>query len=458
MNHLLEEKIKNIALKFGIESFRTQGNLLQILLSFLFKGLSLLCVFLIVPLSIDVLDQKQYGVWLTLSAFVGWFSFFDIGIGSALRNKFAENKARGKHLKTRAFVSIGYYTVISVSSILFVLFFFIDSLVDWYSIFNVTAHQVPNLNLLMQVILSLFCFQLVLNLIITLYIADQRPSIQSLFSFLSNALAIPMILLLKEVNSDSLLLYGAMISLLPIIVLVLLNIIGFSGPFRKYKPSLKFWKRSYLKSMINLSFSFFLLQIAWVTITSTDNMIITQLYSPDHVVPYNISIKLFSVPLIIFIVIATPFWSSFTEAHAKREIVWLKRSIKNLERFAFFFIVLVLIFFFIAPFIYDFWIGDKVTIDWKINGLVALFHGLIIYNTPYNFYINGRSKIRLHLIVTTCMAILNIPLSIVFSTTFEMGIYGILLSTVLCLIPVVVFTRTQYHRLINNTATGIWNK
>lgn len=454
----MKDKIKNIALRFGVQSYRTQENLLQILLSFLFKTLSLLCVFLIVPLSIDVLDQKQYGVWLTLSAFVGWFSFFDIGIGSALRNKFAENKAMGKHVKTRAFVSIGYFTVIGVSSVLFVLFFFIDALVNWYSIFNVTESQVPNLNLLMQVILSLFCFQLVLNLIVTLYIADQRPSIQSLFSFLSNAMAIPMVLLLKEVNSDSLLLYGVMISLLPVIVLILLNIIGFSGPFRNYIPSLKFWKRSYLRSMINLSFSFFLLQISWVTITSTDNMIITQIYTPDDVVPYNIALKLFSIPLIIFIVIATPFWSSFTEAHAKRDIDWLKRSIKNLQKFALFFIGFVVLIFCVAPLIYSLWIGDKVTINWQINGLVALFHILIIYNTPYNFYINGRSKIRLHLIVTASMAIINIPLSITLSSTLELGIYGILLSTVLCLIPIVVFTRTQYSRLINNTASGIWNK
>jgi len=57
------------------------------------KGISIGISLLLVPLTLNYLDKEGYGLWLTLSSIVSWFSLFDIGLGNGFRNKFAEATA-----------------------------------------------------------------------------------------------------------------------------------------------------------------------------------------------------------------------------------------------------------------------------------------------------------------------------------------------------------------------------
>ena len=83
-----------------IKNFFTQGNQRSInakkniLLLAIIKGCSIAVSLLLVPLTIHYVNPTRYGIWLTLSSIVGWFSFFDIGLGHGLRNKFAEAVTR----------------------------------------------------------------------------------------------------------------------------------------------------------------------------------------------------------------------------------------------------------------------------------------------------------------------------------------------------------------------------
>ena len=73
-----------------IKSKRTQNISKHILLSFIFRTSGILISLLLVPLSINYIGIENYGVWLTISSVIAWLTFFDIGLGHGLRNKFAE--------------------------------------------------------------------------------------------------------------------------------------------------------------------------------------------------------------------------------------------------------------------------------------------------------------------------------------------------------------------------------
>ena len=72
---------------------RTKRANLNIIISFFFKGASILLSFLLVPLTINYIKPDAYGVWLTLSSLVGWVAMFDIGIGNGLKNKLSDRKS-----------------------------------------------------------------------------------------------------------------------------------------------------------------------------------------------------------------------------------------------------------------------------------------------------------------------------------------------------------------------------
>ena len=65
---------------FGIKSKRTKNITKHIGWSVFYKFGGVSANFLVVPLTINYLDSENYGIWLTLSSFVGWFSLFDLSL------------------------------------------------------------------------------------------------------------------------------------------------------------------------------------------------------------------------------------------------------------------------------------------------------------------------------------------------------------------------------------------
>ena len=66
----------------------------NIIVSFIVKGFSIIVGLAFVPLTVSYVNPLRYGIWLALSSIIGWFSYFDIGFGNGLRNKFAESIAK----------------------------------------------------------------------------------------------------------------------------------------------------------------------------------------------------------------------------------------------------------------------------------------------------------------------------------------------------------------------------
>lgn len=55
-------------------------------------------------------------------------------------------------------------------------------------------------------------------------------------------------------------------------------------------------------------------------------------------------------------------------------------------------------------------------------------------------------------------SIINIPLSVYFARNLGMGISGVILATIVCLLVGSILHPLQYYRIIKGKATGIWNE
>ena len=157
--------------------------------TFLIKGASIIINLALVPLTIHYVNPTQYGIWLTLSSIVAWFSFFDIGFGHGLRNRFAEAKATGNFEKARIYVSTTYAVLTLIFAGVWVLFFAVNFFVDWSKILNAPPELATELSTLALIVFSFFCLQIVLKTINTVIIADQKPAKASLFDMLGQLIA-----------------------------------------------------------------------------------------------------------------------------------------------------------------------------------------------------------------------------------------------------------------------------
>ncbi len=443
---------------FGIQSNRTKKITKHVLLSFLFKGGTIIANFLLVPLTIKYLDNVNYGVWLTLTSFVAWFSFFDIGLGHGLRNKFAEALARKDYELAKGYVSTAYYAIGSFCLVLASLALFVSYFIDWTMVFNTSKELQSQLQLLVPIVFTCFSLQLIVKLITTIYTADQRPSVQGMTGFIMAITSLMAIWLLTFTDKSSLLVFGIVFSLIPVIVLYILNVYAFSNEYRIYRPAWSFWKRKYFKEIFGLGLSFFIIQLSMIVLYTTDNFIITQLFGPEEVVPYNIAYKYLNISSILFIMVLTPFWSGVTEAYVKGEFEWIKKSMRNLVKLLILVLVLIFLMTIISPFFYEIWIGNMVAIPFSLTVSMAIFFSVSMLFTPFNYFINGIGKIKLHMYTFSFAALINVPLSIIIVKHTPLGVEGVIIATIICIAPNVILFPMQYQRIVNKKARGIWNK
>ena len=245
--------------------------------SFVLKGGSILCNLALVPLTLNYLDSTKYGIWITLSSIIAWFSFFDIGLGNGLKNRFAEAVANQDFKLASKYVSTTYVLLIFISTILFILFFTINPILNWCSILNAPQGLNNELRELALIVFGFFCLQFVLQIINIILIADQTPALNGLNNFITSLISLIAIYLLTLITKGSLIYLGLIVSVVPLIVLTSASLFFFRKRYKDYKPSLSNVDLGRIKDLTSLGIKFFIIQISAIILFTTDNIIIAQL-------------------------------------------------------------------------------------------------------------------------------------------------------------------------------------
>ena len=88
---------------------RTKKAQYNILILGLYKVISVIILFLMVPMAISYLNSFKFGLWVTLTSVVSWCQFFDVGLCNGLKNKLAESLAINKISQAKIYVSTTYF-------------------------------------------------------------------------------------------------------------------------------------------------------------------------------------------------------------------------------------------------------------------------------------------------------------------------------------------------------------
>lgn len=429
----------------------------NIALSSFLKVINIAIQFLLVPLLLDYLTPLKYGIWLTAGTVINWFYFFDIGLGNGLRNKLAEALAKNEKENARVYISTSYTILTIIMAILYLLFLLVNRYINWTAIFNAPNNLTDELNALVIFVFTFFAINFVARLIGSILNADQKSSINDLIYTAGNILTIIIIYILTKISSGSLVYVGVTIGFATFLPAVIATYIFFNKYYSQFKPSFSFVKFKNINELTSLGVKFFIMQIAVVVVFSTDNLIITQLFGPAEVTPYNIALKYFSIVQIGFSIIISPFWSAFTEAFVKDDLSWINRKIRQLIRIWFVIILIVAIMVLCSNYFYTIWVGKDVTIPFSLSLLMALFVVISIWNSIFAIFINGTGKIKMQMYYGIIAMVINVPLSIFYAKTLNMGVSGIILGTSSSLIFGFILGPVQYMKIIKKKAKGIWD-
>lgn len=457
MNYL-KKNYKKIVIYFTVGHERSLRAKKNIILIFLYKGSAALIGLLIVPLTLHFLDSVKYGIWLTLSSIMGWIYFFDVGLGNGLRNKFAEAKANSNNDLAKGYVSTAYAGLFIVVGLIFLIFIIINKYLNWTKILNAPENLKEELNLLVIVSFSFFCMGLVIKLIDTILIADQRPGTSSFILLICNIFILGFIYLLTKTTSSSLLLAGIILSAASILIWLFASVYFYMKDYREVRPSIRNINWNYGRELMSLGTKFFVIQISVLVIFTSSNIVITQLFGPAQVTIYNIAYKYFSIVIMIFSIITTPFWSAFTEAYVKKDFEWIKKTTNKLIKMWFFFSIIMIIMVIISNSVYAIWIGREFTIPISITIFMGIYTALLNLSNIFTAFINGTGKIKIQLYLAILMGSISVPLMIFLASTLALGVTGIILAICISVVPFLIFLPLQYYKILNNKAFGIWAK
>ncbi len=434
-------------------SVKTKRNILA---SFFIKGFNIIIYLALVPITLQFVNTTNYGIWLTLSTIISWASFFDLGFGNGLRNRYTEAISKGKYKLARIYVSTTYAILSLVIIIVFLIFILINFFLDWSEILNSDSKSGSVLSILAVIVFAFFCIQFVFQLILTILLADQRPAIAGFISMSGNLLALLIIFFLSKITQGSLIYLSIVMGGAPVLVLIIFNIYLFKNDFKKYRPSLKYVKFSFAKDLMSLGGQFFIIQIVYLIIFTTSNLIISQLFGPAKVVVFNIVMRYFNVTITLFNILLLPFWSAFTEAYCKLDYQWIRKSINNLIKIWIIFLIITIAMIFSSHFVYEIWVGGQIVVPFSLTVLMGLYAIITNWNSIFAYFLNGIGKIRIQFYYSILLGLITIPLTLYLGR--KIGLEGVILSTCIILFINSLFAPVQYLKIITGSANGIWLK
>lgn len=428
----------------------------NIAMSFANKVIAIFISLAIIPVTIDYLNAEQYGIWLTLSSIVAWLSFFDVGLGHGFRNRFAEAKANGDIQLTRKYVSTTYFTMILIFGIVLIVFECVNPFINWASVLNISQDQNQLLSAVVSIILIGVCTSFAANVAGIMLSADQKPAISAMIATAGQGLALLVIFLLTLLPSHDMRYIAFALSWVPVAVTLTVSLWLFTHKYKAYAPSIRLIDRSLIKNIINLGVKFFVIQVSMILIFQVVNIILSRVLGPTAVTEYNVTYKYFSITMMVFNIVLSPYWSAFTDAYTKGDFEWMKNIHRKLTKVWIGLSLVSVILLAISPIAYKLWLHDSIEIPFATSVSMFVYINVLSFSTMYMILLNGTGKVFLQMVIYIICALVSIPTCVALCG--RLGVPGILivLSSVYALQAGAA--RIQLNKILLNQSTGIWDK
>lgn len=406
-------------MRFDIKKYlqdKDERNLLiHIALAFAVKGVSLFISLFSMPLYIKYFENNEVlGVWYTILSLLNWIMICDLGLGNGLRNRLTEALAEGDNEKAKRYISSTYAALIVVILPISVICGFLLGMSDLNAFFKIDAALISPEALRTSVIILLLgvCLSFVLKTVNSIIYAIQQSSLNNVLALITSIIPLIYVLFFKGASMEGNLIALTIVHVLALnLPLLLATLVMFRGrSLKDCAPSLKYCDRTTSKKMLTFGAQFFFAQIFFMALTSTNEIMITRLFSNSAVVEYSIYYRLFTVVGSLFMLALTPLWSKVTKDLVNKKYDKIKKTNRFLYVLSALAFVVELVMVLCCQFIVNIWLSeDAITISYTTALIFAFFGGLYIFNVVLTTVANGMADLRTQIIFYGIGAALKIP-------------------------------------------------
>ena len=453
MNSIISD-LKN---RFLGSSPRTKLAAKNAVASLALKGASVVASLLIVPLTINYLNPTKYGIWLTLSAVIGWVHFFDLGLSNGFKNRFAESLAKGDKVLAKQYVSTTYFIISCIVAVVLLILLIGNSFVNWSSFLHLSEEYKEELGRVFAIVLVFTCLNMVVNIIQSLLAADQRPAFGSVIACIGQYVSLIVIFLLTKMTEGSLTNLALYYAGIPTFVAAIASVYIFSTErYKEYRPSFGTIKIKLVKSIMNLGIQFFVIYICLIFVFQIVNIVITREIGAESVTQYNVANRYFNIIYMVVNIVIAPLWSAFTDAYTKGDYAWMKSMKKRMSQMCLIVTVVCVFLLLISAPVYRLWIGDSVAIPFTLSAAMCLMIICQTFGNVFMTMVNGVGTMRVQMITYILFALIAWP-SFTFLSRY-VGLEGVVIFPAVVYLIQGLLARTQITKVIDNKLAGIWSK
>jgi O-antigen/teichoic acid export membrane protein len=407
---------------------RTRTILKQASLGLALRVAGVVATFASMPIALSALGDSTMGVWLVLLSVFQWVTMFDLGVGAGARNEIARAAARDDLSLLHRAVSTGWYYSGAVSAGLFVviaLALLATPASDWLSRLLFAGTPVgPAL----WIVLAGACLSFVLNFALTVFAALEKPAASSAFTFLSNLSFLVLLVIAVKTGSPDLTVVAALYAT-AVLLAGSLFLVRLWHSHPGLRPTFPAIDRQLRGKILGGGLQLFVIQLCALLIFSVDRVLVSAFVGTAEVVVYDAAFRLFSLITMTHTLLMGSTWSSFTQAHARGEWTWIRKTLRRLALLTLPIAALALVMALASAPIVRVWLGAaQVGTPW-LYGSFALATVLGCWCNVFSYFLNAIGDTRAQIRSALVAVLLNIPAAYFFAVVLEQGAAGVVMGT-----------------------------
>ena len=408
------------------------------------KAVTLVTAVIVVPLTFRYLGAERYGLWMTMTSFVLFLGFADLGLGNGLTTRIAEADGDDDHHRVERLVSCAFYSLLALSIILGIVFALAAYQLDWKSIYGLkTSLAIHEAGFATAILVACSLANMPLGTVLRVQTGFQQGYVADIWTACGSLLALVGILVVVNRGGG-----------LPTLVLavaglpVLATLCNWTVQFFHVRPNLRprpaLFDPTVARQLLAVGSIFFVQQCFGLIYYLSDNLVIARTMGAVAVAHYAVIQRIFSIGIVTQYIVA-PLWPALGEALARQDFAWAALAARRAVLTTFGLGVLSALPLLAASrYLVTRWSGvDPGPIDLLRVGF-AVWVVLVAYIATMNSILNQEGAIKRHVVIFGAASIASLILKILFAT--HGSVAGVIWATnigfgVLYVVPTLLLAR-----------------
>lgn len=392
------------------------------------RVVSLLTVFVSIPLVLDELGPQQFGIWATLASFSVLLNFADLGISNGLVNMLVQADVDGDRQSAARHVTSAVALLTSVAAFLGVVFASFYAVVDWTEVYNSGSSVDADVAAQATAIFAgCFLSLLPLGLFQRIHLGYQEGLLSYVWAAAGSVVGLAGVIVAGFADA-SLPWFVAASTGGPVIAASLNGVVllGRSRPWLRPRPSLV--TRRSLRTLAGTGAAFFVIQSASAVAYFSGPIIVAQVEGAGSVADFAVPMRVFAFLPVLISIALTAAWPVLRSAVLKGDVGWARRALKRATWLGLSLSALpVLGLVAFGNEALRLWTGGEVGASTLILVSFGAWSLLSAIVWPLWMILVAADALRFQAAVSVLMAVASVSLSVVL--TQRMGVAGVVIGT-----------------------------